>query len=501
MNSRIAVLALVGSFGVTSALAQDWPQWRGPNRDAKAADFKAPKTWPKELTQKWKVTIGEGVSTPALVGDTLYVFSREQGNEIARAISAADGKEKWQEKYESLGATGGAAQHSGPRSSPAVANGKVVTIGVRGMISSLDAATGKVLWRKDEFKSYPMFHPASSPMIIDGLAIAQLGGRENGALVAYDLATGEQKWKATGASPSYASPVLMTVGGVKLIIAQTDSKLIAINAANGQLAWESAAAPQGGGPGGGGGQGGQGGGGGGRGGGGGGRDQKASTPIVDGQTIIIAGRGVKAMRIEKEGDKFVAKELWSNPDKTISFNTPTMKAGQIYGLTGNNELFCLSAADGKTLWSAPFPSSTSVPPAIRAALERLDVQPTVIGLPQDPPPGAPRRPGGGGAPGGPGGQGGQGGQGQGRPGGFGGGGGGRGGGMGGGGGYGTIVDAGSVVFALTPSGQLIAFEPSDKEFKQLGSYKVGTQTHAYPIVSGQRIFIKDKDSLTLWMVE
>ena len=73
--------------------------------------------------------------------------------------------------------------------------------------------------------------------------------------------------------------------------------------------------------------------------------------------------------------------------------------------------------------------------------------------------------------------------------------------MGGGGGYGTIVDAGSVVFALTPGGQLIAFEPSDKEFKQLASYKVGPQTHAYPVVSGNRIFIKDKDSLTLWTVE
>ena len=74
MNSRIALLALIGSLGVTSALAQDWPQWRGPNRDAKAADFKAPKTWPKELTQKWKVTVGDGVATPALVGGTHHGF-------------------------------------------------------------------------------------------------------------------------------------------------------------------------------------------------------------------------------------------------------------------------------------------------------------------------------------------------------------------------------------------------------------------------------------------
>ena len=153
MKTQTVVLVCLTSLGASSVFAQDWPQWRGPNRDASAASFKAPKTWPKELTQKWKVTVGEGVATPALVGDRLYVFSREQGNEITRAINAADGQELWQEKYESLGATGGAAQHSGPRSSPAVANGKVVTLGVRGVISCLDAATGQKLWRKDEFKS------------------------------------------------------------------------------------------------------------------------------------------------------------------------------------------------------------------------------------------------------------------------------------------------------------------------------------------------------------
>ena len=75
--------------------------------------------------------------------------------------------------------------------------------------------------------------------------------------------------------------------------------------------------------------------------------------------------------------------------------------------------------------------------------------------------------------------------------------------MGGGGsGYGSVVDAGSILLALTPGGQLVAFEASDKEFKQLASYKVAAgQTHAYPVASGNRIFIKDKDTLTLWTVD
>src|ERR1700732_424734 len=55
-------------FVASGACAQDWPQWRGPNRDAKASSFEAPKSWPKQLTQKWKVTVGDGVATPALGG-------------------------------------------------------------------------------------------------------------------------------------------------------------------------------------------------------------------------------------------------------------------------------------------------------------------------------------------------------------------------------------------------------------------------------------------------
>ena len=454
------------------AAAQDWSQWRGSNRDGKVTGFNAPKTWPKTLTQKWRVTVGEGVATPALVGDTLYVFSRQEGNEVTRALNAATGKELWQEKYESLGASGAAQSFSGPRSSPTVAEGKLVTLGVRGMLSCLETGSGQKVWRKDEFQAYPRFHASSSPIIANGLCIAQLGGPDNGAVVAYNLADGAQKWKWNGPSPAYASPVVMTVNGTKLVLAQTETKLVALGLMDGALLWELAASSGGGGgPGGGPGGGGPGGRGGGM---GGGRDYKAATPIVDGSVIITAGRGLKAVKLEKSDTGFVGKELWSSPDKSVQFNTPVLKNGSLYGLTGANELFCVNATDGKVLWSAPI-SATGAD------------RPPQAGPPgAGPPPGGP--PPGGGPPGGP----------------PGGGPGGRGRGMGGGGGtgFGSIVDAGSVLLALTPSAELIAFQSGDKAYAELARIKVAdSPTHAYPIASGNRIFIKDKDSVTLWTIE
>lgn len=424
-RTMVVVSGCALMMGACGLPAQDWPQWRGPNRDAKTSGFTPPKTWPKALTQKWKVTVGQGDATPALVGDKLYVFGRQEGNEVTLCLDAASGKELWQDKYEALGATGPAAGHSGPRCSPVVAQGKVVTLGVRGMLSCLDAATGKKVWRKNDFEgAWPRFFTASSPLIVDGLAVAQLGGPGNGAIVAYDLASGDQKWKWSGDGPGYASPVLTTAGGTKLVVAQTEAKMIALNSADGKLAWESPFAVQG-------------------------RGYNASTPIVDGPTIIYtgSGRGTKAVRIEKQGDSFSAKELWSNPNTSAQFNSPVLKNGLLFGLTQGGEFFCINARDGQTAWTAPVPEAASG--------------------------------GGGGAGRGPGGRGRM-----------------------GGGGYGSIVDAGAVLLALTPKSQLIAFEPSDKAYSELASIKVAdTQTYAYPVIAGHRVFIKDGDSLILWTIE
>ena len=328
-RTMVVLTACVVVMIASCALAQDWPQWRGTNRDAKAAGFTVPKTWPKELTQKWKVTVGQGDATPALVGDKLYVFARQGGDEITLCLNAATGKEVWQDKYAAQAITGAPSSHPGPRSSPTVADGKVVTLGVGGILSCLDAATGKMLWRKDDFPgAWPKFFTAMSPIVVDGLCIAHLGKQGEGAIVAYDLAAGNQKWKWTGDGPAYASPVLMTVEGAKMIVAQTEKNIVAIAVADGKLLWEAPFAPQG-------------------------MAYNAATPIVDGQTIIYAGqgRGTRAVKIEKQGDGFAAKELWSNDQLAPQFNSPVLKDGLLFGLTDRGFFFCINAETGTTAWT------------------------------------------------------------------------------------------------------------------------------------------------------
>src|ERR1035437_5185443 len=93
---------MVGCVVVVSAsglFAQDWPQWRGPNRDGKVTGFSAPQTWPTNLTQRWQVPVGKGDTTSALVGDKLYTFGRLDADEVVLCLNAASGKTIWETKY------------------------------------------------------------------------------------------------------------------------------------------------------------------------------------------------------------------------------------------------------------------------------------------------------------------------------------------------------------------------------------------------------------------
>ena len=405
IRSVVAIACGVVLMSATWAQAQDWPQWRGANRDGKVAGFTAPEKWPSALAPKWKTTVGSGDATPALVGDKLYVFARQGDDEVTLCLTAADGKEVWREKYAAQAVTGAPARHPGPRSSPTVADGKIVTLGVGGVLSCLDAASGKVVWRKDEFaKTWPMFFTAMSPIVVDGLCIAHLGGKEGGTVVALDLATGDAKWKWTGDGPAYASPVVMTAEGTKQIVVQTEKNVVGIAAADGKLLWQIASPAQG-------------------------RFYNSATPIVDGQTVIYTGQGsgTKAVKVGKEGDAFAAKEVWTNAELGTGFSTPVLKDGLLFGLSDKGNLYCMNAQTGKAAWTDPTKR---------------------------------------------------------------------------GGNFGAILDAGSCVLALPSNSELIAFKPADKQYEELGKIKVSeTPTYAHPVIAGNKIFVRDQDTVALLAIE
>jgi len=332
LSKYVSVLAGCVILSATCVRGDDWPQWMGPNRDAKVANFKAPAAWPTALTAKWKTAVGQGDSTPALVKGKLYVIGRQDADEVTTCLDAAAGTVVWSDKYAAQVVTGASARaHPGPRSSPLVIDGHVITLGVAGILSCLNADTGKLEWRKDEFpKVVPQYFVGMSPIVVDGLVIAHLGGKGNAALEAFDLKTGDIKWKWAADGPAYASPVVLTVAGTKQIVTMTDSNIVGISAADGKLLWQTPFTVTG-------------------------MAYNAATPIVNGSTIIFTGqnRGTTAIKVDKSGDTFAATQVWKNPTVSTQFNTPVLKDGLLYGLSDKGTLFCLKASDGTTAWTDP----------------------------------------------------------------------------------------------------------------------------------------------------
>lgn len=307
---------------------QDWPGWRGEKRDGVVKGFVLPDVWSGQLTRVWQEKVGLGDASAAFVGGKLFLNVKQEENEVALCIDAATGKNIWKTILNPAPeVTGGARSHPGPRSTPTVKNGKVYLIGTGGKISCLDSNTGKEIWKNENFTEVPVFFAAMSPLVDDGKCIAHLNGKENGTIVAFNADNGEIIWMLKEPS-TYSSPLLMKTGNEEIIVLQTETDVIGISK-TGKLLWKVPTPGEQ-------------------------RFYNSSTPIIDGHNIIVCGqgKGTKSFKVEKSGDNYSITENWINPDFGVSFNTPVLKDGYLYGHEARlGKMYCLNAVSGKTCWA------------------------------------------------------------------------------------------------------------------------------------------------------
>ena len=340
-RARVTTLALaVGVLTLTllpleaQRSSNDWVQWRGPNRNGVITGFTAPAAWPETLTQRWRVEVGTGYASPIAAGDRVYVFSRRGDNEGMSAHDAATGKELWRAGYEAPYKMHSAAvpHGQGPKSTPIFSNGRLFSIGMTGVVTAWDAATGKTLWQKPGTEPVPLYTShAFSPMVDGNNVIFHVGGHGKGALTAFDINTGAVKWSWTGDGPSYGSPVIATISGTRQLIIVTQDKIIGVDPASGALFWERAFPSK--------------------------ISVNSGTPVMAGDTVIVGGSDLptQAFTPVKNGSTWTTTTVWENNDIPLRHTNMVLAGDLIFGMTTKNsgQYFAVNAKTGQSLWTSP----------------------------------------------------------------------------------------------------------------------------------------------------
>lgn len=334
MRRAVNLLALLAGLALspaqTTSPSSDWPQWRGPRRDGSiGADL--PAEWPAALTKRWEAVAGAGHSSPVVAGNRVVVFARQNDREVTRALDLGTGREIWHDEYVAPYTVNPAARAHGPgpKSTPAIAAGRVFTFGISGVLSALDLAKGKVLWRTQPPAVLPVYGTASSPLVDGGVVIAHMGGLDRGAMTAFDAATGAVRWRWDGDGPGSGSPIIATLGGVRQVLAQTQRFLVGLNAGTGALLWRVPFTTS--------------------------YNQNAITPVVAGDLVINSGleKPVTAYRIRSSASQWTAEAAWTLDQTSLYMSSAVVIGSTLYGLSHRNrgQLFALDSSSGRLLWT------------------------------------------------------------------------------------------------------------------------------------------------------
>lgn len=395
-----ALLTTCAGTVIAQGSARDYPQWRGVNRDGAASAFAEPATWPESLTRRWKVDVGEGYATPLVVADTVYVFTRRNESEVMTALDTATGQERWHTSYPAPYAPAvlAAAHGVGPKATPLFHDGRLFTLGMTGIVSAFDAATGRIAWQTPAASEHPSYGMAVSPVGDGPLVIVHPGN--HGPLTAFDASTGAIRWAATGRG-AYASPIIMDLGGVRQVVTMTQDSVLGVSLSDGTRLWEHSWPSRG--------------------------TPSAITPIRHGDTLIVSsqGMGVAALKPARREGGWVVEVVWETTEVSLFLSNPVLVGNTLFGLSekARGQFFALDADTGQVLWlGQPRQASNT-----------------------------------------------------------------------------AVVKAGSLLLLLDDDAELIVARSSRSGFEPLKRYTVASSaTWAQPTVSGNRVFVKDVTSITLW---
>lgn len=311
--------------------AADVPQFFGPNRDGMVAGAALSGDWkttpPKEL---WRQPIGAGWSAFAVVGGRAFTQEQRGEEELVTCYDLFTGRLLWAhgDKARFFQWQGG----EGPRATPTVHEGRVYAYGATGLLNCLDAATGKQVWQRSVLAENGLknieWGVSASPLIVDDRVIVTGGNPRGPVVFAYERETGAPVWKAGDDQATYASPVLATLAGRRVILSNNARGLSLHDPADGRMlldyAWGGEKWP------------------------------KASQPVVISadRVFLSAGYGMGCLLLELKAEadgKLSAKELWSGMKMKTQFNTPALREGHLYGLD-DGRLACVDASTGERLW-------------------------------------------------------------------------------------------------------------------------------------------------------
>jgi outer membrane protein assembly factor BamB len=332
-NPRSIVLAVSIALVSLVAAAADWPQWRGPQRNGISRETGLLSQWPEEGPKLlWRIEVlGDGYSTPAVVGDRLYLMSNKDDEEFVHALSVKDGAEIWSIRIGKVGANRG-PQYPGARSTPTMDGELFYALGSDGDLACLERASGNIRWQKnlrDDFGGLRGNWAYAESPLIDGEKLIVTPGGAEATLAALDKKSGEVIWKSAvpgGDEAAYASAIIVETDGVKQYVQFLQKGLVGVDAKTGKFLWRYGRTAQ---------------------------DSPANIPspvAQDGMVYSASNRGGGgSVKLNVTADGVVAEEVYFSKSLPTSIGGAVLLDGHLYGTTGQSTL-CVDFKSGDVKW-------------------------------------------------------------------------------------------------------------------------------------------------------